>query len=560
MSPRGEFSLAGSRGAGVFSRSGTAGRGSGVDPPRGGFALAGVEWSGPAGARIELRTRRRRRGLGPLGAGFGHRPRCRRRRRESERHCSASRCGWPGRHVPAAELVAGPRRAASISWPAVGAPASGLGARRSPSAVGGAGLARSPSRCSTLAPGSLRSSLARPGRGATRRRAPAGFYGTVKLAFVHHTENPNGYSRGEVAPILLAIFDYHRYVRGFFDIAYNFVDRRLRPDLGGAGGRNRRARDRRACRRLQPGVDRRGGARARSCVGPAAGGDRRTRAPAGLEALAARRADRSARSASRSTPPTPFYTPFAPGAHVSLPRVAGHRDGDLTDCPGNAFYHRLPSIRPVIAKLATSPARLTVVPAAETVMGGETLTLSGELALLHGRAPIPAAPIKLQRLAGDRATTIATAVTGSDGTWTATVPLAKSSVLRALHRRRPAAASNVVTVGVEPVITLTVISSAPLELRGHGQAGQTPHHARRVRGGERPPAAQALAAGDRQARPVHGQAEGQRRSHLRADRPDCGRQHDRRRCLACSEGLGVSATRRASARSSRRAAGARARR
>jgi hypothetical protein len=43
--------------------------------------------------------------------------------------------------------------------------------------------------------------------------------GTVKLAFVHHTVNPNGYTAGEVPAMLLAIFDYHRYVRGFNDIA-----------------------------------------------------------------------------------------------------------------------------------------------------------------------------------------------------------------------------------------------------------------------------------------------------------------------------------------------------
>ena len=49
------------------------------------------------------------------------------------------------------------------------------------------------------------------------------FYGTVKLAFVHHTVNPNGYSAAAVPSLLRAIFDYHVQVRGFFDIAYNFI-------------------------------------------------------------------------------------------------------------------------------------------------------------------------------------------------------------------------------------------------------------------------------------------------------------------------------------------------
>src|SRR6516165_9679174 len=48
-------------------------------------------------------------------------------------------------------------------------------------------------------------------------------YGAVKLAFVHHTENPNGYAAGEVPAMLRAIFAFHRYVRGWNDIGYNFV-------------------------------------------------------------------------------------------------------------------------------------------------------------------------------------------------------------------------------------------------------------------------------------------------------------------------------------------------
>src|SRR5207253_10845506 len=48
-------------------------------------------------------------------------------------------------------------------------------------------------------------------------------YGAVRLAFVHHTENPNGYTRGEVPAMLRAIYAYHRFARGWNDIGYNFV-------------------------------------------------------------------------------------------------------------------------------------------------------------------------------------------------------------------------------------------------------------------------------------------------------------------------------------------------
>ena len=43
------------------------------------------------------------------------------------------------------------------------------------------------------------------------------------MAFVHHTENPNGYCRGEVPAMLRAIYVFHRYVNGWNDIGYNFV-------------------------------------------------------------------------------------------------------------------------------------------------------------------------------------------------------------------------------------------------------------------------------------------------------------------------------------------------
>ena len=43
------------------------------------------------------------------------------------------------------------------------------------------------------------------------------------MAFVHHTENPNGYTAGEVPAMLRAIFVFHRYARGWNDIGYNFV-------------------------------------------------------------------------------------------------------------------------------------------------------------------------------------------------------------------------------------------------------------------------------------------------------------------------------------------------
>jgi hypothetical protein len=48
-------------------------------------------------------------------------------------------------------------------------------------------------------------------------------YGSVEVAFVHHTENPNGYLPAEVPAMLRAIFAFHRDGRGWNDIGYNFI-------------------------------------------------------------------------------------------------------------------------------------------------------------------------------------------------------------------------------------------------------------------------------------------------------------------------------------------------
>jgi len=58
---------------------------------------------------------------------------------------------------------------------------------------------------------------------ATQLPRVAPEYGEVKMAFVHHTENPNGYTAGEVPAMLRAIYAFHRDVNGWNDIGYNFV-------------------------------------------------------------------------------------------------------------------------------------------------------------------------------------------------------------------------------------------------------------------------------------------------------------------------------------------------
>src|SRR5205814_6559659 len=71
---------------------------------------------------------------------------------------------------------------------------------------------------------------------ACRPRKPA-YYGTMDVAFVHHTVGANYYTRGQSAAIVRAICLFHRNVHGWNDIGYNFVvDRYGQVFEGRAGG------------------------------------------------------------------------------------------------------------------------------------------------------------------------------------------------------------------------------------------------------------------------------------------------------------------------------------
>ena len=184
-------------------------------------------------------------------------------------------------------------------------------------------------------------------------------YGAVEMAFVHHTENPNGYAPGEVPAMLRAIYVFHRYVNGWNDIGYNFV-----VDLYG------RVFEARAGGIDQPVVGAQAGGYNIFSTGIAVLGTFSSvpiskAARGALEKLLAWKLSlhgvpAQGRVTVKVNPAGASYSRFPANARVSLPRIAGHRDGDATECPGNVLYGELPAIRTRVHKLAPNPTRVTL--------------------------------------------------------------------------------------------------------------------------------------------------------------------------------------------------------
>ena len=436
------------------------------------FALLGVEWRSPARAGIELRTR--------LGAGGswspwasasvqGHGP-------DRPTGQIGERFGepiWIGTgdqvQLRSAGVVdgvrlhfvapggSGPDAAAAAS----GAPASGAAA--SSAAASAVPLAQPVLDAGPGQPPIIARSAWARGH-APPRHVPE--YGTVKLAFIHHSETPNGYGAGQVPSILYSIFAYHRYVRDYFDIGYNFaVDDFGRIWEARAGGIDQAVLGAQA-----------GGYNAES-TGVVVLGSFMAVAPppaaiTALERLLAWKLSLHGvpvlgHVSVEVSPDGAPYTAFAPGSHVSLPRIAGHRDGDQTSCPGDALYARLPAIRPQVARLVGTPARLTIAAQVAPVSPGTPVNVTGRLVQLAGGAPLPGAPLEIQQISGtDTETTLATVTTDAGGNWSYAATPMQNTLLRALHRPAPATVSDIVVLAVAPVLTLTLESAAPPTVSG----------------------------------------------------------------------------------------------
>jgi hypothetical protein len=420
------------------------------------FALAGLSWSGPAGARIELRSRCAGGRWGPWGIASvrGHGP-------DAGGRAGDALYGeplWLGTSDEVQVRSSEPVRAVRVMF--VAPPAASAG----PAAAGAAALPLAqpvlpagPGQPPIIARAAWAGDGARPSAGP--------YYGAVQLAFVHHTDNPNGYSAADVPGLILSIYEYHRYVRRWFDIGYNFVI--------DAFGRIWEARE---------------GGIAEPVIGAQAGGyNAASTGVAMLGTFSAVLPPQPAIDALTQLlawklslhgvptqgevvvevdPAAAFYTRFAPGQMVSLPRIAGHRQGDVTDCPGDDLYGALPAIRTRVGAMTPLPPVATIQVSRGSVHPGRRVLVSGILAGSDG-TPIGGARVKVQRIdGGGVVTTFERLITAADGSWATFVTPGRSLLVQAVHAQAPAIVSDVVAIALTPALTLSLVSGAPLIVSG----------------------------------------------------------------------------------------------
>jgi hypothetical protein len=287
---------------------------------------------------------------------------------------------------------------------------------------------------------------------ACKPRVPAVF-GAVQLAFVHHTVSSNAYSASQSAAMVRSICLFHKYGNGWNDIGYNFVvDRYGQIFEARAGGSDEAIVGAQA-----------GGYNVYSTgvalLGTFSGGGPNRQTFNALSHLLAWKLSVhgielpgtvTVQVTSQGAP----YSRYRAGSRVRLNRIAGHRDGDTTSCPGTGMYRQLPRLRQVVRGLAGTVGALSLQ--GQAAQPG-SVTVGGSLSA--GGVAIGGATIEVQRRSTTKGdATLATATTNADGSWSVALPLASNASLRAVFRGdtgHPAVVSTGIFAAVPPQLTLT---------------------------------------------------------------------------------------------------------
>ncbi|MEV4423021.1 N-acetylmuramoyl-L-alanine amidase [Patulibacter sp. NPDC049589] len=333
------------------------------------------------------------------------------------------------------------RRAGAASTRAVAAGGILGAGRASTRASGGSGVpATSRAAVPTIIPRSAWAS------GLKTKGAPT--FGSVQMAFVHHTVNGNTYGREDSPALVRAIFEYHVGSNGWNDIGYNFlVDRFGQIFEGRAGGIDQPVIGAQAIgwNSVSTGIAIIG--TFESQPAPAAALDAvasiiRWKLPlhgaptAGTVALVS-----SGGSGNR----------YKAGMAVQLNRISGHQDGCSTDCPGTTLYGQLPALRSSVGNIgAAATPELSITAPASAVTYGETATVTGRLTLSGDG--VGGTTVVVEKKSPNGAWVAMTQTTTSaDGNWNAGVVVRAASAVRA---RGGGATSSSVTPALDPGLSL----------------------------------------------------------------------------------------------------------
>ncbi|MFC5959871.1 peptidoglycan recognition protein [Streptomyces pratens] len=269
--------------------------------------------------------------------------------------------------------------------------------------------------------------------------------GRVKAVVVHHTAESNDYTCAQGPAVVRGIYAYHVKQLGWKDLGYNFlVDKCGTVYEGRKGGTDRPVMGAHAYgfNAETTGI---------SVLGTYTSTDPSTAAMTSVARIAAWKlgqygvdptgtATLTAGDSGRSY----YGKTWAKGAQLSLPAIHGHRDGYNTQCPGDAFYNKLATVR-AWAGGPVSGLTLKSVTGAGTA-GTTTYTKSS--VTVNWSATTPAPLIAKYELLVDGKVAATTAGTATSAKATLTVGTHKV-VVRAVHQSGRATTTATATVVAE---------------------------------------------------------------------------------------------------------------
>jgi hypothetical protein len=299
--------------------------------------------------------------------------------------------------------------------------------------------------------GGRRSPVARAAWGAAAvppRAAPD--YGVVQMAFVHHTVTANDYTPDQSASMVLAIAKYHRDTNGWNDIGYNFlVDQYGQVFEGRAGG-------------IDQAVI---GAQAQGynsqSTGVAVLGTF-TAVPIPEAAVASITQLLGWKLTLHGVPCEGGLTiisgggslnRYSSGTPVAMQRISGHRDGDSTECPGDALYAQLPELRRRAAALAgpiVAHGEISLQTSADAIAYGADAVFTGTVIRPDSTAGAGELVALQKRGSAGAWVTVARTTALIDGSWVVRVPWRRGGDVRAVAA---GVTSKALPVHVTPALT-----------------------------------------------------------------------------------------------------------